>query len=239
VYLNNKKAPLDNIKVRQALNYAIDHNAIIQGAIKGKGIQLKGPIPEGLWGYDPNAKGYSLNIEKGKQLLAEAGFAQGLTLKLLYSDYKSFWESEALLLQDNLAKIGVKVELEKIAWATLRDKVDRADYDLCLGAWSPDYADPQTFMTYWYDSRMFGLAGNRAFYKNDAVDALLREAEQISDQGARTKLYQQAQAIVLEEAPYILLFQSNSMVAMRKNVQGYVYNPMLESMYNFESMKKN
>ncbi|HWR05833.1 ABC transporter substrate-binding protein [Sporomusa sp.] len=239
VYLNNKKAPLDNVKVRQALNYAIDHNAIIQGAIKGKGIQLKGPIPEGLWGYDPNAKGYSLNIEKGKQLLAEAGFAQGLTLKLLYSDYKSFWESEALLLQDNLAKIGVKVELEKIAWATLRDKVDRADYDLCLGAWSPDYADPQTFMTYWYDSRMFGLAGNRAFYKNDAVDALLREAEQISDQGARTKLYQQAQAIVLEEAPYILLFQSNSMVAMRKNVQGYVYNPMLESMYNFESMKKN
>ena len=238
VYINTKKSPLTNIKVRQALNYAIDHKAMIQGAIKGKGIQLKGPIPEGLWGYDASATGYGLDVEKGKKLLAEAGFGQGLTLKLLYSDYKSYWENEALILQDNLAKIGVKLELEKIAWATLRDKVDRADFDLCLGAWSPDYADPHMFMTYWYDSRMHGLAGNRAFYKNDAVDKLLRQAEQISDQPQRIKLYQDVQKIVLEEAPYILLFQANTMVSMRKNVEGFVYNPMLEAMYNFEAMKK-
>ena len=238
VYINNKKTPLNNIKVRQALNYAVDRNAMIQGAIKGKGIPLKGPIPEGLWGYDASAQGYSVNADKAKQLLAEAGYAQGLTLKLLYSDYKSFWEAEALLLQDNLAKIGVKLELEKLAWATLRDKVDRADFDLCLGAWSPDYADPQMFMTYWYDSRMHGLAGNRAFYKNDSVDKQLREAEQVSDQGQRITLYQAAQRQVLEDAPYILLFQSDVMIPMRKNVQGFIYNPMLESMYNFESMKK-
>lgn len=238
VYLNNKKAPLDNTKVRQALNYAVDRNALIQGAIQGKGIPLKGPIPEGLWGYDASAQGYSLNIDKAKQLLTEAGYAQGLTLKLLYSDYKSFWEAEALLLQDNLAKIGVKLELEKVAWATLRDKVDRADFDLCLGVWSPDYADPQMFMTYWYDSRMHGLAGNRAFYKNDAVDKLLREAEQISDQSQRISLYQQAQRQVLEDAPYILLFQNNILIPMRKNVQGFIYNPMLEGVYNFAGMKK-
>ncbi|CUH95807.1 putative D,D-dipeptide-binding periplasmic protein DdpA [Propionispora sp. 2/2-37] len=239
VYLNNKKSPLDNVKVRQALNYAVDYDGMIQGAIKGKGIQLKAPIPQGLWGYDPKVKGYSTNLEKAKQLLSEAGFGQGLTLKLLYSDYKNFWDNEALILQDNLSKIGVKLELEKIAWATLRDKVDRGDFDLCLGAWSPDYADPHMFMTYWYDSRMHGLAGNRAFYKNDAVDKLLRQAEEVSDQQERIKLYQQAQQQVLEDAPYILLFQSNAMTALRKNVQGFVYNPMLESMYNFETMKKN
>ncbi|HWR40957.1 MAG TPA: ABC transporter substrate-binding protein, partial [Patescibacteria group bacterium] len=237
VYLNNKKAPLDNVKVRQALNYAMDYNAIIQGVIKGKGIQMKGPIPEGLWGYDKELQGYSTNVEKAKQLLTEAGLGQGLSLKLLYSDYKPFWESEALLIQDNLAKIGVKVELEKVAWATLRDKVDRADFDICLGAWSPDYADPQMFMTYLYDSRMQGLAGNRAFYKNDQVDKLLREAERVSDQKERIALYQQAQKIVVDEAPYILLFQSDIMVAMRKQVQGFAFNPMLENMYNFESMK--
>lgn len=238
IYLNNKKAPLDNVKVRQALNYAIDYQAIIQGAIKGKGIQLKGPVPEGLWGYDPNLKGYTTNADKAKQLLAEAGI-QNLTLKLLYSDYKPFWESEALLIQDSLSKVGVKLELEKVAWATLREKVDHADFDICLGVWSPDYADPQMFMTYLYDSRMHGLAGNRAFYKNDKVDELLREAEKISEQSARIKLYQQAQQMVLDDAPYILLFQSDIMTAMRKSVQGYMFNPMLEGMYNFETMKKN
>jgi peptide/nickel transport system substrate-binding protein len=239
VYLNNKKAPLDNVKVRQALNYAIDYKAVIEGAIKGKGIQLKGPVPEGLWGYDSNLKGYNTDLTKAKQLLAESGVGQGLTLKLLYSDYKPFWENEALMIQDNLAQIGVQVELEKVAWATLRDKVDRADFDICLGAWSADYADPQFFMTYLYDSRMHGLAGNRAFYKNDHVDNLLREAERISDQNERVKIYQQAQQIVLDDAPYILLFQSDIMTAMRKNVQGFAFNPMLEQMYDFATMKKN
>ena len=239
IYINNKKVPLNNIQVRQALNYAIDYQTIIQGAIKGKGIQLKGPVPEGLWGYDANLKSYSTNVEKAKQLLAEAGVGPNLTLKLLYSDYKAYWESEALIIQDNLSKVGIKVELEKVAWATLREKVDKADFDLCLGVWSPDYADPQMFMTYLYDSRMHGLSGNRAFYKNDQVDTLLKEAERISEQPVRVKLYQQVQQIALEDAPYILLFQSDIMTAMRKNVQGFVFNPMLENMYNFESMKKN
>ncbi|WP_274378635.1 ABC transporter substrate-binding protein [Desulforamulus profundi] len=130
------------------------------------------------------------------------------------------------------------MELEKLAWATLRDKVDRADFDICLGVWSPDYADPHMFMNYWFDSNNHGLAGNRAFYKNDQVDQLLREAARISDQKKRTELYRQAQDIVMEEAPYILLFQNNTLLPMRKNIEGYVYNPMLESMYNFEGMKK-
>ncbi|MCL4439208.1 MAG: ABC transporter substrate-binding protein [Firmicutes bacterium] len=238
VYLNNKKKPLDNSKVRQALNYAVDYDGMIKGVMQGNATQVKGPIPQGLWGHDPNVKQYKLDLDKAKQLLAEAGYPQGFTLKLLYSDYKPWWEQEALTIQDNLSKIGVKVELEKLAWATLRDKVDRADFDICLGVWSPDYADPHMFMNYWFDSNNHGLAGNRAFYKNDQVDQLLREAARISDQKKRTELYRQAQDIVMEEAPYILLFQNNTLLPMRKNIEGYVYNPMLESMYNFEGMKK-
>lgn len=238
VYLNNQKKPLDNAKVRQALNYAIDYDSMIKGVMRGKAVQAKGPIPEGLWGADPNVKQYKLDAAKAKQLLAEAGYPQGLTIKLLYSDYRPFWEQEVLAIQDNLGKVGVKVELEKVAWATLRDKVDRGDFEMCLGAWSPDYADPFMFMNYWYDSKNFGLAGNRAFYKNDKVDEMLRTAGRISDQNERIKLYREAQSIVVEDAAYILLFQNTGLLPMRKNVDGYVYNPMLESMYIFELMKK-
>ena len=238
IYLNNQKKPLDNVKVRQALNYAIDYDGMIQGVMLGNATQVKGPIPEGLWGHDPNVKQYKLDLNKSKELLAEAGYPQGFTIKLLYADYKPWWEQEALIIQDNLSKVGVKVELEKLAWATLRDKVDRADFDICLGVWSPDYADPHMFMNYWFDSENHGLAGNRAFYQNSQVDQLLREAARINDQEKRTELYRQVQNMVMEEAPYILLFQNNSLVPMRKNIEGYVYNPMLESMYNFENMKK-
>lgn len=73
----------------------MDRNAVIEGAVKGKGTPLKGPIPKGLWGYDKELVGYFLDIDKAKTLLKEAGYTGGLSLKLLYSDYKDFWESEA------------------------------------------------------------------------------------------------------------------------------------------------
>ena len=93
-------------------------------------------------------------------------------------------------------------------------------------------------MSYWFDSKYFGLAGNRAFYKNDAVDTILREAEKITDQNKRIELYKKAQAMVLADAPYIFLFQTNVLTPMRANIKGYVYNPMLDDMYNFEDMSK-
>lgn len=238
VYINNQKAPLDNVKLRQAINYAVDYKGIIEGAVKGRGEQLTTPVPKGMWGRDDSLKGYSLDPDKAKALLKEAGMENGVTLKLLYSDNQGFNEAQALMLQNSLGKVGIKLEMEKVAWATFRESVDKGNFDLAMGTWSPDYADPQFFMTYWFDSSYFGLAGNRAFYKNDAVDAVLREAEKITDQNKRVELYKKAQSMVLADAPYIFLFQTNVLTPMRVNVKGFVYNPMLDDMYNFEDMSK-
>lgn len=238
VYINNQKAPLNNVKLRQAISYAVDYKGIIDGAVKGRGQQLTTPVPLGMWGRDDSLKGYALEPEKAKMLLKEAGMENGLTLKLLYSDNQGFNETQALMLQNSLGKVGVKLELEKAAWATFRERVDKGDFDLAMGTWSPDYADPQFFMTYWFDSSYFGLAGNRAFYKNTEVDTILRKAETITDQNARVELYKKAQVMVLAEAPYLFLFQTNVLTPMRSDVKGFVYNPMLDDMYNFEDMSK-
>jgi peptide/nickel transport system substrate-binding protein len=88
------------------------------------------------------------------------------------------------------------------------------------------------------DSRLFGLAGNRAFYKNAQVDELIRRALVLSDVAERTTLYQKAQRISVEAAPYILLSQKNYEVAMRANVHGYIYNPLLLQVFDFEKMWK-
>jgi peptide/nickel transport system substrate-binding protein len=109
---------------------------------------------------------------------------------------------------------------------------------LCLGAWSPDFADPFMFMNFWFDSNNFGLPGNRSFYKNEKVDELIRKAALLSDQAERTKIYFEAQDIIMQDAPYIFLYQVNTIVPLRKNVKGFVFNPMLESMYNFDGIYK-
>ena len=239
IYINNKNGnpALQDKRVRQALNYAIDYENIIDGVKFGYATQMHGPIPDGLWGHDKSVKQYNYDVEKGKQLLAEAG-VENLELTLLYSDNKSWWETEALAIQASLAELGVKLNLSKVAYATSREMMDTGEFDLMLGVWSPDFGDPYMFMNYWFDSNNHGLAGNRAFYTNPQVDELLKQAATNNDQDTRKALYKQIQDIVLDEAPYILLYQMDFILPMSKNVKGFVYNPMLESQYNLQDMSK-
>ncbi len=237
LYLNNEKPPLDNVKVRQALSYAIDYKGIIDGIMLGQAEQMRGPIPKGLWGHDDNAMQYSYDPAKAKDLLKEAGVSD-LSLNYLYAKTDPAWEQIGLVLQQNLADIGVKVKLQDFAYPTMRDKLNTGDFDIAAGNWSPDYGDPYMFMNFWFDSNLKGLPGDRAFYSNPKVDELIRKAASETDQKQRETLYQEAQKIVVEEAPYILLFQRNYQFAMRDDVKGYVYNPMLVQIFNFADMSK-
>lgn len=237
VYINNEKPALKDPRVRQALSYAVDYKGIIDGIQGGHATQMRGPVPQGLWGYVPDLLQYSKDTNKAKDLLKQAG-ASDLKLKILVSDAKSYWEQEALAIQASFQEAGVKAEIEKLANATARQKIDKGDFDLAFGVWSPDFADPFMFMNFWFDSKKFGLPGNRSRYKSDAIDKLLADAIATSDQAVRIKLYGDAQKQIIQEAPYIFLYQFNYMLALRKNIKGFVYNPMLDSMYNFEGMSK-
>jgi peptide/nickel transport system substrate-binding protein len=237
VYINCQNPKLQNKLVRQALNTAVDYPGIITHVLRGNGVQMRGPVPKGMWGHKADVFQFQRNVAKGKELLKQAG-AEKLDLTLIYSERRPSWEQIAAILQSNFADIGVNLKLELMANPTLREKVDRGDFELCLGAWSPDYADPSMFMNFWFDSNNFGLPGNRSRYKNEQVDGLVRKALALSDVAQRVALYNQAQEIIMQDAPYILLYQTQTIVPMRAWVKGYVYNPMLESMYNFESISK-
>jgi peptide/nickel transport system substrate-binding protein len=239
LYINNSKgnAALKKKEVRQAISYALDYKGLITVSQAGSATQMKGPIPNGLWGQDPKAFQYSLNITKAKSLLATAGVSN-LTLDLLYSTRQPWWAAEAALIQSNLAKAGITVNLKLQEYATARQMIDKGEFDLCLGVWSPDYADPSMFMNFWFDSGSFGLAGNRSFYSNPAVDTLIRDAVKITDQKARTAKYIAAQKIVIDEAAYGYLYQKNYRLALRTSVKGFVFNPMLEQIYNVATMSK-
>lgn len=237
LYVNNAKAPLDQTKLRQAISYAVDYQGIIKGTLNGAGEQMRGPIPKGMWGHDDSAHQYSYDPAKAKSLYSEvANKPQQLTF--LYSNSDPNWEPIALATQANLADLGINVKLEKLANATMRERIGKGNYDLSIGNWSPDFADPFMYMNYWFESSRKGLPGNRSFYHNDKVDALLKQAVQTTDQAKRTDLYKQAQKIVIDEAAYVYLFQKNYQVAMGNNVKGFTFNPMLEQVFNIATMSK-
>lgn len=238
LYLNNKRAPLNNPEVRKAVVAAVDVPSIIDGLLLGKAKPLGGPIPEGLWGHDATIKPAAFAPAQAKALLAKAG-VKDLKLNFLLSDKDPAWNTIALATQSNLRDVGIKVSLESIANATYRERVGKADFDIAIGNWSPDFSDPYMFMNYWFETGKHGAAGNRSFYSNPKVDALLAKAASAGTVPARTKLYQEAQKIVVGEAAYLYLFQRNTPFAARTAVKGYVYNPMLEQIYNFASMTKS
>jgi len=237
LYLNNKKPPLNNPEVRQAISWAVDYNGIIKSIMKGQAKQMRGAIPDGMWGFDPSVLQYSTDLAKAKALL-QKNHISNLTLSFLYSNRDPNWEPIALSTQAQLAQVGINVKLESMANATMRERISKADYDISIGNWSPDFADPFQFTNLWFDTQNHGLAGNRSFYANAEVDRLVREAASISDQAQRTRLYQQAQKIVVNDAAYVFLFQRNSQVAMRKAVTGLVFNPMLEQIFNVDTIVK-
>ena len=237
LYLNNAKPPLNQVDLRRAISWSTDYQGLVKGILAGNGKQMRGPIPDGMWGFDPQAMQYSNDPTQAKAAWEKVA-DKPKTLTFLYSDSDPNWEPIALSTQASLNALGISVKLEKLANATMRDRIGKGDYDIAIGNWSPDFADPYMYMNYWFQSDKKGLPGNRAFYANPQVDALLKQAISTTDQAARTRDYQAAQKIVIDEAAYVYLFQKNYQVAMNKAVQGFVYNPMLEQVFNVASMSK-
>jgi peptide/nickel transport system substrate-binding protein len=237
LYLNNAKSPMNQVDLRRAISYAVDYQGMVKGILGGNAKQMRGPIPDGMWGYDPKAMQYSTDLSQAKADLAKVKTQPG-TLDFLYSDSDPNWEPIALSVQASLASAGIKVKLEKLANATMRDRIGQGDYDISIGNWSPDFADPYMFMNYWFESDKKGLPGNRSFYSNPQVDDLLKKAVSVTDQKQRTDYYQQAQKIVIGEAAYVYLFQKNYQLAMNKDLKGFVFNPMLEQVFNVAQMSK-
>lgn len=227
-------------KVRQAISYAIDYKGLIQASQRGNAFPMRGPVPKGMWGYDSKLRQYSHDPAKAKALLAAAKVGKMPTLTLLYSNSPGpWWPIEALAIQANLNAVGIPVKLRRVQSATMRAMLAKGDFDLAMGIWTPDFADPYMFMNMWFDSKLGGLAGNRAFYSNPTVDKLVREAAAISSQAKRLPLYEKAAKIVTDDPPYVYLYQTEVQIPLRSNVHGFVFNPMLFDIYNIAQISKS
>jgi peptide/nickel transport system substrate-binding protein/oligopeptide transport system substrate-binding protein len=210
--------PFDDIRVRQAFNYAINREAINELVLNGTFISGKGVLPPGMPGYNPDLKSYGYDPEKAKALLKEAGYEKGLTVTLQYNNnprHKLIGEA----IQAQFAEIGVTLELQAAELGAHYDGVRRGDIPFFRAGWAGDYPDPDNFLYNLLCSDNFGAKGNYVRYKNDDVDAWLKEARSISDAGKRMELYQKAEQQIVDDAPWMFLFYDTTSLASTPKVQ--------------------
>lgn len=216
-----KNNPLtDNKKLRQAINYAVDREKIINYVLKFRGTPgVNGPIPPGMPGYNKDLKGYSYDIAKAKQLLTEAGYpdGKGLSLKLTVSNddtQKLIGES----VQAQLKDLGIDAQLDFMQASTLRSSQVGGEIAFWRGNWGADYFDPENFMALFYSKNHTPMGPNYTHYTNAKADSLYELAMKLTDFPARVKLYNEMEQIVLEDSPLIILYYNQIVYLKNKKV---------------------
>lgn len=228
IAFNTEKAPFDNLKVRQALNYATDKNTILNVVYQGAGIAAKNPLPPTIWGYNDAVQDYPYDLAKAKQLLSEAGYPNGFETELwvqpVVRNSNPNPRRMAEILQSDWEKIGVKAKLVSYEWGDYIKRTKEGQFTAGTYGWSGDNGDPDNFLSPLLASENAGNS-NYARWKNAEYDALLAKAIGLKDQQERAELYKQAQVIVKEQAPWITVAHSVTFTPLSLRVRDYKLSP--------------
>lgn len=231
VGINTQKELLRDKRVRQALNYAVDKDAIVKKIMLGLAEVQEGPMPSCFFGYHKIGK-YEYNPQKAKELLAAAKFPMDTKISLITPTGRyTFDKQVAEAVQAYLIDLGLRVELRTYDWPTYMaitfKPVEQNEVQLFLMGWGTTVLDPDFMLMGALHSSAWAPNGmNTVFYKNLEVDKLFEEAQVSQDPNKRKELYKKASTIIWDEAPMIFLYEPKFTVAYRKNAKGIVVLPV-------------
>jgi dipeptide transport system substrate-binding protein len=229
--LNTTRPPFDDLRVRQAINMAIDKSAIIEAVYQGAGVIAKNPIPPTMWSYNDDIEDYPYDPAAAQRLMVEAGLAEGFDTDLWYlpvsRPYNPDGERVAEMIQADLSRIGVRVTLVTDEWSAYRARLQAGEPSMALYGWTGDNGDPDNFLHVLLGCESARPGGNNiAKWCNEGYDALVTEAKRASDQATREELYRQAQVIFHDEAPWVPLAHSVVFMATSADVTGFEMDPL-------------
>lgn len=241
---NLKDEKFKDVRVRQAISYAIDKNEIIQGVLLGLGLKATGPYkPDTQW-YNPNVKKYPHDVEKAKTLLARAGWRASGKDGTLQKDGKPFEftiltnqgnETRAKcaeIIQRRLRAVGIKVKIRTVEWsAFINDFIDKKNFEAVILGWTLGQ-DPDIY-DIWHSSKVGPKELNFISYKNPEVDELLAKGRYTFDAGVRKACYDRIQEILAEEQPYTFLYVPYALPIIQARFHGVKPAPAGIS-YNME-----
>jgi dipeptide transport system substrate-binding protein len=209
---------------------AINKKAIIDAVYLSTGISATNPIPPSMWSYNNDIKDDPYDPDSAKKLLAEAGFPNGFETDLwampVQRPYNPNARRIAELMQADLAKVGVKAEIKSLEWGEYRKRMQAGEHQTGMLGWTGDNGDPDNFLhtLLGCDAAKPG-GGNIAKWCDKDFDDLVTKAKSVSDQAERTKLYEQAQVIFKEQAPWYTIAHAVQLKPVRKEVIDFKLSP--------------
>lgn len=239
---NTTKKPFDDVRVRQALSMAIDKPAIIDAVFQGAGQAAKNLLPPTMWSYNDDIQDWPHDIERAKALLAEAGYADGFETDLwampVQRPYNPNARRMAEMIQSDWAKLGVKAKIVSFEWGEYLKRTKNGEHQTMLIGWTGDNGDPDNFLATLFSCAAAQDGSNYSRWCHQPFEDLIQPARATADHAKRVELYKQAQAVMHEQAPAVMIAHSTVYEPLRKNVQGYVVSPVGRHTFDTVSLGK-
>lgn len=224
---NTQKAPFDNLKVRQALDMAINRDAIINAVYQGAGTAATNPMPPTQWSYNDTLKNAPYDVEKAKALLAEAGIKEGTEIELWAMPVQRPYNPNAKLMSEMIqadwAKVGLKTKIVSYEWGEYLKRLKNGEAGSFLIGWTGDNGDPDNWLGTLLSCKATG--SNYSRFCHDEFDKLVTDARVITDKAQREEKYKQAQVIFKEQLPWTTMAHSVVTVFTAPNVKGFEISP--------------
>lgn len=229
IFFNITKEPFDDVRVRQAVNYAVDVESIVAQLFDNAARVSDAPMAPPIFGYSAQTP-YARDVDRARELLAEAGVAEGTTVTLYHPTGRYIQDAlVADAIRSQLLEVGLNVELRTLEWPQyvpfVRAEAPDNQVQFAMLGWSTPTMDADYALYALFHSSQVPPGFNGAFYENPEVDALLDQARTVADQDLRRDLYAQAIATIWEDAPWLFLYSEVQVTAIRNNVEGFVVHP--------------
>jgi peptide/nickel transport system substrate-binding protein len=216
-------------EVRQALAYATDRATIIKYLLRGQARPAQSLLPPNHWAFDADVQQYDFDPARAEKMLDEAGFPRGtdgvrmrLALKTSTDEFTRL-TSEAIA--DQWKRVGVKLELRPLEFATFYSDITRGSFQMYTLRWVGGNNDPDLFESVFSSKKMPPVGSNRGHYKNPQLDALLDQARVEMDQAKRREILARVQGIVARDEPYINLWYVDNVCVHRDRLTGIALSP--------------
>ncbi|MEW6637069.1 MAG: ABC transporter substrate-binding protein, partial [Actinomycetota bacterium] len=229
--MNVQKKPFDDVRVRRAMNLAINRPNIVEAFFGDTAQVASNYYPPTIPYFREETEPYPYDPDEARRLLEEAGVGDGFDMDLWYMPiprpYMPDGKGIAQAMQRDLKEVGINASLVTREWGTYLEETGRGEHDAALLGWTGDNGDPDNFLNVLLSSKGATEtdAQNIAYYKNPELDELLQRGLTTTDEDERRQIYQEAQRIVYEDAPWVTIAYAEPPLGFQENVEGYKPSP--------------
>jgi peptide/nickel transport system substrate-binding protein len=223
-----KHSPLRFLKIRQAINYAIDRQSMIKYLRNSMCTPGNaGFIPKGMPGFDDKKViSYNYDPEKARTLLAEAGFPDGKGLPEITLTTVSSYRDLIEYIQGELNQIGIKTRVEVMEGSSLRELIAKNGVNFFRASWNADYPDGENYLSVFYSKNKVPFGPNYTAFNNKQFDNLYNQSYHVTNDSARYTLYRQMDNLMMQQSPVVVLYYDNLVNLYQNNISGYRVNGM-------------